>query len=132
MDVFQGVPIGKTQRGQVIYGQFFERNWIVGGRPGQGKTTLVRILPLDPTAELWVFVIAQNTDFKPFALRLTRYQVGMGPDVAAAAVQALAICSRRWNGGASCWRPCRVVLRRLPAPGRQTRSGIAPADLCDK
>jgi S-DNA-T family DNA segregation ATPase FtsK/SpoIIIE len=45
---------------------------------------------LDPTAELWVFVIAQNTDFAPFAPRLTRYQVGMGPDVAAAAVQALA------------------------------------------
>jgi S-DNA-T family DNA segregation ATPase FtsK/SpoIIIE len=32
----------------------------------------------------------QNTDFAPFAPRLTRYQVGMGPDVAAAAVQALA------------------------------------------
>lgn len=93
VDVFQGVPIGKTQRGQVIYGQFFERNWIVGGRPGQGKTALARILllgaALDPTAELWVFVIAQNTDFTPFAPRLTRYQVGMGPDVAAAAVQAL-------------------------------------------
>jgi len=94
VDVFEGVPIGKTQRGQVIYGQFFERNWIVGGRPGQGKTALVRVLvlgaALDPTAELWVFVIAQNTDFAPFAPRLTRYAVGMGPDVAAAAVQALA------------------------------------------
>ncbi|MBV9012158.1 MAG: hypothetical protein JO272_08915 [Pseudonocardiales bacterium] len=94
VDVFEGVPIGKTQRGHVIYGQFFERNWIVGGRPGQGKTALVRILvlgaALDPSAELWVFVIAQNTDFKPFAPRLTRYQVGMGPDVAAATVQALA------------------------------------------
>ncbi|MGA8517651.1 MAG: hypothetical protein WB735_05845 [Pseudonocardiaceae bacterium] len=93
VDVFEGVPIGKTQRGQIIYGHFFERNWIVGGRPGQGKTALVRILvlgaTLDPTAELWVFVIAQNTDFAPFAPRLTRYQVGMGPDVAAAAVQAL-------------------------------------------
>ncbi|MGH3845366.1 MAG: hypothetical protein ACRDR6_17570 [Pseudonocardiaceae bacterium] len=94
IDVFEGVPIGKTQRGQIIYGHFFERNWIVGGRPGQGKTALVRILllgaALDPTAELWVFVIAQNTDFKPFAPRLTRYQIGMGPEVAAAAVQALA------------------------------------------
>jgi S-DNA-T family DNA segregation ATPase FtsK/SpoIIIE len=94
VDVFEGVPIGKTQRGHLIYGHFFERNWIVGGRPGQGKTALVRILALgaalDPTAELWVFVIAQNTDFAPFAPRLTRYQVGMGPDVAAAAVQALA------------------------------------------
>ncbi|MGH3570887.1 MAG: hypothetical protein ACRDUW_03515 [Pseudonocardiaceae bacterium] len=94
VDVFEGVPIGKTQRGEVIYGHFFERNWIVGGRPGQGKTALVRILllgaSLDPTAELWVFVIAQNTDFTPFGPRLTRYQVGMGPDVAAAAVQALA------------------------------------------
>jgi S-DNA-T family DNA segregation ATPase FtsK/SpoIIIE len=43
VDVFEGVPIGKTQRGQVIYGHFLERNWIVGGRPGQGKTALVRI-----------------------------------------------------------------------------------------
>jgi DNA segregation ATPase FtsK/SpoIIIE, S-DNA-T family len=94
VDVFEGVPIGKTQRGQVIYGLFFERNWLVGGRPGQGKTSLVRILvlgaALDPTAELWVFVIAQNTDFAPLAPRLTRYEVGMGPEVAAAAVQALA------------------------------------------
>jgi S-DNA-T family DNA segregation ATPase FtsK/SpoIIIE len=94
VDVFQGVPIGKTQRGQIIYGLFFERNWLIGGRPGQGKTSLVRILvlgaALDPTAELWVFVIAQNTDFAPLAPRLSRYEVGMGPEVAAAAVQALA------------------------------------------
>jgi S-DNA-T family DNA segregation ATPase FtsK/SpoIIIE len=94
VDVFQGVPIGKTQRGQIIHGLFFERNWLVGGRPGQGKTSLVRILvlgaALDPTAELWVFVIAQNTDFAPLAPRLSRYEVGMGPEVAAATVQALA------------------------------------------
>jgi len=68
VDVFTGVPIGKTQRGLVIHGLFFERNWLVGGRPGQGKTSLVRILVLgaglDPTAEIWVFVIAQNTDFR--------------------------------------------------------------------
>jgi DNA segregation ATPase FtsK/SpoIIIE, S-DNA-T family len=93
VDVFTGVPIGKTQRGQVIYGLFFERNWLVGGRPGQGKTSLVRILvlgaALDPTAEIWVFVIAQNTDFDPCKPRLSRYAVGMGPEVAAAAVQAL-------------------------------------------
>jgi S-DNA-T family DNA segregation ATPase FtsK/SpoIIIE len=37
VDVFEGVPIGKTQRGEVVYGLFFERNWLVGGRPGQGK-----------------------------------------------------------------------------------------------
>ena len=94
VDVFEGVPIGKTQRGQVVYGLFFERNWLVGGRPGQGKTSLVRILvlgaALDPTAELWVFVIAQNTDFAPLTPRLTRYEVGMGPEVAATTVQALA------------------------------------------
>jgi S-DNA-T family DNA segregation ATPase FtsK/SpoIIIE len=94
VDVFTGVPIGRTQRGQVIHGLFFERNWLVGGRPGQGKTSLVRILvlgaALDPTAEIWVFVIAQNTDFEPCKPRLSRYAVGMGPEVAAAAVHALA------------------------------------------
>jgi len=94
VDVFTGVPIGRTQRGLVIHGLFFERNWLVGGRPGQGKTSLVRILVLgaglDPTAEIWVFVIAQNTDFDPLAPRLSRYAVGMGPEVAAATVHALA------------------------------------------
>jgi S-DNA-T family DNA segregation ATPase FtsK/SpoIIIE len=94
VDVFTGVPIGKTQRGLVIHGLFFERNWLVGGRPGQGKTSLVRILVLgaglDPTAEIWVFVIAQNTDFEPCKPRLSRYAVGMGPEIAAGAVQALA------------------------------------------
>jgi S-DNA-T family DNA segregation ATPase FtsK/SpoIIIE len=119
VDVFEGVPIGKTQRGQLIYGHFFERNWIVGGRPGQGKTALVRILvlgaALDPTAELWVFVIAQNTDFKPFAPRLSRYQVGMGPDVAAAAVQALADLFAEMERRENCWPPCPGAPR--PPPG---------------
>jgi DNA segregation ATPase FtsK/SpoIIIE, S-DNA-T family len=32
----------------------------------------------------------QNTDFDPLAPRLSRYAVGMGPEIAAAAVQALA------------------------------------------
>ena len=94
VDVFEGVPLGKSQRGAVIYAPLPEANYLVGGRPGQGKTAAARTLllgaALDPTAELWVFVMGQSPDFAPFAPRLSRYAMGMDDSVAEAAMQALA------------------------------------------
>ena len=94
VDVFDGVPLGKTQRGTVINAPLFEANYLIGGRPGQGKSAVMRTLllgaALDPTAELWVFVMGQSPDFKPFEPRLSRYQMGMDDSVAEAATQALA------------------------------------------
>jgi S-DNA-T family DNA segregation ATPase FtsK/SpoIIIE len=53
------VPFGLTQRGVIVYAPVIESRWLVGGRPGQGKTSVVRTFllgaALDPTAELWVF-----------------------------------------------------------------------------
>ena len=93
VDVFEGVPIGRSQRGQVIHAPVFESNWLIGGRPGQGKTAGARTLTLgcslDPTAELWVFVMGQSPDFEPFRPRLSRYAMGMDDSVAEAALQAL-------------------------------------------
>lgn len=92
-DVFEGVPLGKSQRGSVITAPLFEANYLIGGRPGQGKSAAMRTLllgaALDPTAELWVFVMGQSPDFKPFEPRLSRYAMGMDDSVAEAAVQAL-------------------------------------------
>jgi DNA segregation ATPase FtsK/SpoIIIE, S-DNA-T family len=92
VDVFDGVPIGKSQRGTVILAPLFECNYLAGGRPGQGKTNFARVLTLgaslDPTAELWVFVMGQSPDFKPLEPRLSRYAMGMDDSVAQAAMAA--------------------------------------------
>jgi DNA segregation ATPase FtsK/SpoIIIE, S-DNA-T family len=94
VDVFEGVPLGKTQRGAIVLAPLFEANYLIGGRPGQGKSAALRTLllgaALDPTAELWVFVMGQSPDFTPFGPRLSRYAMGMDDAVAEAAMQALA------------------------------------------
>ncbi|MPZ80887.1 MAG: hypothetical protein GEV28_11000 [Actinophytocola sp.] len=93
VDVFEGVPFGLTQRGTVINAPLIEANWLVGGRPGQGKSSALRTLllgaALDPTAELWVFVMGESPDFDPFTPRLARYRMGMDDAVAETALQAL-------------------------------------------
>lgn len=94
VDVFEGVPVGRSQRGAVVAAPLFESNWLIGGRPGQGKSAAMRTLllgaALDPTAELWVFVMGQSPDFEPFRPRLSRYGMGMDDAVAEAALTALA------------------------------------------
>ncbi|MEV5718167.1 FtsK/SpoIIIE domain-containing protein [Amycolatopsis mediterranei] len=69
-------------------------NWLIGGRPGQGKSSALRTLmlgaALDPTVELWAFVMGESPDFEPFRPRLSRYGMGMDDHVAEAATQALA------------------------------------------
>jgi DNA segregation ATPase FtsK/SpoIIIE, S-DNA-T family len=94
VDVFEGVPFGLSQRGMVINAPLIGASWLVGGRPGQGKTSALRTLllgaALDPTAELWVFVLGESPDFEPFTPRLSRYRMGMEDQVAEAACTALA------------------------------------------
>ena len=76
-DVFDGVPFGRSQRGTVVNAPIMERNYLIGGQPGQGKSSAGRTLALgcvlDPTAEVRVFVFATNPDFDPFRPRLARY-----------------------------------------------------------
>ncbi|MFD9888251.1 hypothetical protein ACFWY9_02830 [Amycolatopsis sp. NPDC059027] len=94
VDVFNGVPFGLSQRGLVINAPLVGVNWLIGGRPGQGKSAALRTLllgaALDPAAELWVFVMGESPDFDPFAPRLSRYRMGMDDNVAEAATAALA------------------------------------------
>ncbi|MBE1572977.1 hypothetical protein H4W30_000006 [Amycolatopsis roodepoortensis] len=93
-DIFEGVPFGLSQRGTVINAPLIGVNWLIGGRPGQGKSSALRTLmlgaALDPTAELWAFVMGESPDFAPFEPRLSRYRMGMDDTVAEAATQALA------------------------------------------
>lgn len=93
VDLFEGVPFGLSQRGLLINAPLIGANWLIGGRPGQGKTSAMRTLllgaALDPTAELWAFVMGESPDFDPFQPRLARYRMGMDDGVAEAAVKAL-------------------------------------------
>ena len=80
VDVFDGVPFGRSQRGDLIAAPIPERNYMIGGQPGQGKSSAGRTLclgcVLDPTVELRVYVFASNPDFDPFTPRLSAYVKG--------------------------------------------------------
>jgi DNA segregation ATPase FtsK/SpoIIIE, S-DNA-T family len=88
VDIFDGVPFGRSQRGQVLNAPIMERNYLIGGMPGQGKSSAGRTLclgcVLDPTVEVKVYVFASNPDFDPFTPRLSTYVKGDDDD----AVQA--------------------------------------------
>jgi S-DNA-T family DNA segregation ATPase FtsK/SpoIIIE len=125
-DVFAGVPCGRSQRGEVIAPVLPESNWLIGGRPGQGKSAAMRTLllgaSLDPTAELQVFVMGESPDFEPFRPRLSRYAMGMDDTVAEQALQALrdALAEMERRGkvlGEQPGKPPKVSRKLADKPG---------------
>jgi S-DNA-T family DNA segregation ATPase FtsK/SpoIIIE len=92
-DVFAGVPLGVSQRGDVIAPALPGANVAFGGVMGQGKSNAARVVmagaALDPLAELWVFVFANNGDFDAYQPRLARYHRGVDDATIAAALEAL-------------------------------------------
>ena len=92
-DVFAGIPLGVSQRGDVIAPALPGANVAFGGVMGQGKSNAARVTmagaALDPLAELWVFVFANNGDFDAYQPRLTRYHRGVDDSTITAAVGAL-------------------------------------------
>ncbi|HEV2640128.1 MAG TPA: hypothetical protein VGX23_33650 [Actinocrinis sp.] len=92
-DVFEGVPVGVVPRGDGLLAPIVGNNAVLGGMMGQGKSNACRVLmlgcALDPLAELWVFVLANNGDFDAYEPRLARYRRGATDDVTADALGAL-------------------------------------------
>ncbi|MEV6895665.1 cell division protein FtsK [Kribbella sp. NPDC051137] len=84
VDVFKGVPAGKTLRGDELREPVMGRNSIVGGAPGQGKSsaskTFMAGCALDPTVEMRIWVPDQNFDFERFKRRCSRYVMGADDD----------------------------------------------------
>ncbi|HEX7993543.1 MAG TPA: hypothetical protein VF506_06440 [Streptosporangiaceae bacterium] len=80
VDVFKGIPLGRTLRGDPVTEPVMGRNTIIGGVPGQGKSNAGRVKAagwaLDPTAELRIYVPDFNFDFEPFKPRCSRYVMG--------------------------------------------------------
>lgn len=92
-DVFAGVPIGITQRGERVSMPLVGSNFVIGGLPGQGKSNAMRVImlgaALDPLCELRVHVFAANGDFDVYAPRLSRYVKGASAEHAEAATEHL-------------------------------------------
>lgn len=92
-DVFAGVPIGITQRGEQVLMPVNGSNSVFGGQPGQGKSNAVRVavagIALDPLAEIRVHVFALNGDFDAYAPRLSRYEKGANGEHAESAIAHL-------------------------------------------
>ncbi|GAA0573327.1 cell division protein FtsK [Kribbella sandramycini] len=84
VDVFKGVPAGRTLRGDALLAPIMERNTMTGGMPGQGKSSAARAImagcALDPTAELRIWVPDTNFDFEVFKPRCASYVMGADED----------------------------------------------------
>jgi S-DNA-T family DNA segregation ATPase FtsK/SpoIIIE len=84
VDVFKGVPAGRSLRGDELREPVMGRNSIVGGAPGQGKSsaskTFMAGCALDPTVEMRIWVPDQNFDFERFKRRCSRYVMGADDD----------------------------------------------------
>lgn len=93
VDVFKGVPFGKTLRGDPVLAPLIGRNTITGGMPDQGKSSAARCIvtgaALDPTAELRIWVPDANFDFEVFKPRCARYVMGAEDEKIEAIVQDL-------------------------------------------
>jgi S-DNA-T family DNA segregation ATPase FtsK/SpoIIIE len=92
-DVFAGVPIGITQRGDLVNMPIVGSNGVFGGQPGQGKSNAVRVsvagVALDPLAEIRMHVFALNGDFDAYKPRLSRYEKGASAEHVASATEHL-------------------------------------------
>lgn len=66
-DYFRGFPVGVSPRGQEITAPMFERNHVMSGIMGSGKSVLVLNLlagaVLDPLVDVDVFCFAENADY---------------------------------------------------------------------
>lgn len=92
-DVFEGVPVGVTQRGDPLLFPLVGANYSAGGRMGQGKSNLCRVImlgaALDPLARLRVHVFAGNGDFDAYEPRLELYNHGTDETVTRAGLADL-------------------------------------------
>ncbi|WP_432847114.1 FtsK/SpoIIIE domain-containing protein [Amycolatopsis sp. CA-161197] len=79
-DYWRGFPAGVNLRGEPIIADIPERNFVLAGAPGSGKSTLMMTLAagavLDPLVDVDVFVFAENNDYKPLAPVLNTYSAG--------------------------------------------------------
>lgn len=101
--IFEPNPFANDARGRPIHAVLFERNFLLGGQPGSGKSfgarTLATIAGLDPTCEMKIAEFKGVGDFLDMADLCTDYACGVDEeafDIGEALVDwLLAECERR-------------------------------------
>ncbi|MEU0793780.1 FtsK/SpoIIIE domain-containing protein [Amycolatopsis sp. NPDC005961] len=92
-DYWTGFPVGANLRGEPIVADMPERNFVMAGAPGSGKSTLMITLAtgaiLDPLVDVDVFVFAENNDYEALKPCLKTYSPGAGEDNVNAALDHL-------------------------------------------
>lgn len=127
---FEPIPFGVDQRGRPIDTIPFQRNYLIGGQPGSGKTFAGRALVfgalLDPTAEVWLAAFKASEDFHDVAEFCTRYVCGVDDVTMNAAEQMVA-------AGLAEVRRRQTLLGKLKREGKiaegRTDAELAAANL---
>lgn len=82
--VFEPAEFGTDQRQRRVKTRLFELNFLIGGRPGSGKSfaarTIATIGALDPTCELKIVEYKGTGDFLDFAPLCSTYACGLGDE----------------------------------------------------
>lgn len=90
--VFDGYPIGHDERLRPVAFTPFQRNVLIGGQPGSGKTYAGRAIVLgallDPSCEVWLAAFKAAEDFYDVSAWCTRYVCGLD-DVTMATAAAM-------------------------------------------
>jgi S-DNA-T family DNA segregation ATPase FtsK/SpoIIIE len=91
--IFEPIPFGTDPRLRPVCCTMFQRNFLIGGQPGSGKTFGCRALVggalLDPTAEVWIAAFKASEDFYDFSPFCARYACGIDDDTFDAAEQMI-------------------------------------------
>lgn len=91
--VFEPMPFGADPRQRPVCCTLFQRNFLIGGQPGSGKTFGARALTIgvlhDPTAEVWLAAFKPSEDFYDLSPFCTRYACGLDDEAFDAAEQMI-------------------------------------------
>jgi S-DNA-T family DNA segregation ATPase FtsK/SpoIIIE len=124
--VFELNEFGTDQRQRPVETVLFAQNFLVGGRPGSGKSfgarTLATIAVLDPTCELKIIEYKGTGDFLDFAPLCSTYACGLSDQDFATGLQVL-----NWGLAEAARRGERVkrAYERGEAPDRKVTPELA-------
>lgn len=133
--VFDAHPFGTDARQRPISTVLFERNFLLGGQPGSGKSfgarTFATIAALDPTCELKVAEFKGTGDFLDMAHLCTTYAVGVDDEAFQVGIDiidwALAECERRGRRIRAAKERGEAPLGKVtPELARKKGSGLHP------